>query len=72
MTETQAEYEAMALELATNPLKLKEIKNKLEKNRLTFSLFDSPSFTKNIEAAYIKMYQKSQSDLPPDHIYITP
>ena len=67
---TQEQYEATAIELATNPEKLKAIKDKLEKNRLTTALFDTPRFTKHIEAAYTQMYERNLSDLPPDHIYI--
>jgi predicted O-linked N-acetylglucosamine transferase (SPINDLY family) len=54
----------------TNPKKLKAIKDKLEKNRLTAALFDTPRFTKHIEAAYKQMYERYQADLPLDHIYI--
>lgn len=70
ITTTQEQYEATAIELATNPAKLKEIKDKLERNRLTTALFDTPRFTKHIEAAYTQMYERYQADLPPDHIYI--
>ena len=65
-----AEFEALAIELATNPTKLKAIKDKLERNRLTTPLFDTPEFTKHIESAYTKMYERYQEDLAPDHIYI--
>jgi predicted O-linked N-acetylglucosamine transferase (SPINDLY family) len=70
VTETQTDYEALAIELATNPAKLKAIKGKLEKNRLTTSLFDTAMFAKHIEAAYSKMYEQYQADLLPEHIYI--
>ena len=70
ITTTRAEYEAKAIELAMNPAKLKAIKDKLERNRLTTALFDTPRFTKHIEAAYMKMYERYQENLPPDHIYI--
>ena len=70
VTETQAEYEALAIELAINPVKLKGIKDKLESNRLTTPLFDTTSFAKHIESAYTKMYERYQADLLPDHIYI--
>jgi len=70
VTDTQADYEALAIELATNSDKLKEIKKKLESNRLTTALFDTPQFTKHIEAAYTKMYERYLADLPPDHIFI--
>jgi predicted O-linked N-acetylglucosamine transferase (SPINDLY family) len=70
ITTTQAEYEAKAIELGNNPAKLKAIKDKLERNRLTTALFDTPRFTKHIEAAFTQMYERYQADLPPDHIYI--
>ena len=70
ITTTQAQYEATAIELATNPTKLKAIKMKLERNRLTTPLFDTKRFTKHIEAAYTQMYERYRADLPPVHIYI--
>ena len=70
VTTSQAEYEAKAIELATSAAKLKAIKDKLESNRWTTALFNTRQFTKSIEAAYIKMYEHYQADLPPDHIYI--
>ena len=70
ITNTQEEYEALAIELAMNPNKLTDIKNKLASNRLTTPLFDTPLFTKNLEVAYSKMYERYQDDLQPDHITI--
>jgi predicted O-linked N-acetylglucosamine transferase (SPINDLY family) len=70
VTHTQEQYEALAIELAANPQKLAGIKLKLANNRLTTSLFDTPLFTKNLESAYIKMYERYQNDLQPDHISI--
>lgn len=70
ITTSQEQYEALAIDLATNRPKLAAIKQKLAHNRLTTPLFDSPLFTKHLEAAYIKMYERYQNDLPPDPIYI--
>jgi predicted O-linked N-acetylglucosamine transferase (SPINDLY family) len=70
ITNTQEEYEALAIELALNPKKLAGIKLKLANNRLTTPLFDTPLFTKNLEAAYIKMYEQYQSGFKPEHITI--
>jgi predicted O-linked N-acetylglucosamine transferase (SPINDLY family) len=72
ITQTQADYEALAIELATNPEKLSVVKEKLAANRLTAPLFDTPLFTKHIEAGYRQMYERYQADLPPDHVYIEP
>jgi len=43
---------------------------KLANNRLTTPLFDTPLFTRNLESAYIKMYERYQDDLQPDHMSI--
>ena len=70
VTETQADYEALAIALATNPGKLQEIKEKLGRNRLTTPLFDTALFTKHIEVAYSMMYERYQDDLAPDQIEV--
>jgi predicted O-linked N-acetylglucosamine transferase (SPINDLY family) len=70
ITHTQNEYEALAIDLATNPKKFAGIKQRLANNRLTTPLFDTPRFTKNIEAAFIEMYERYQANLPPEHIHI--
>ena len=70
VTHTQVEYEALAIELAANPKKLGDIKLKLTKNRLITPLFDTPLFTKNLEAAYIKMQERYHAGLEPEHISI--
>ena len=68
VTKDEADYTALAIELATNPSKLKVIKEKLERNRTSTLLFDTPLFTKHIETAYTKIYDRYRADLPPDHI----
>ena len=37
------------------------IRRKLEHNRLTTSLFDTPRFTRHLEAAYTQMYARYQA-----------
>ena len=70
ITSTQEEYEALAIELAMNTKKLAAIKLKLANNYLTAPLFDTPLFTKNLEGAYLKMMERYQADMMPDHIFI--
>jgi predicted O-linked N-acetylglucosamine transferase (SPINDLY family) len=70
ITTSQADYESLAIELATNPEQLQTIKSKLERNRLTTPLFDTQLFTRHIEDAYTQMYEKYHADLPPEHIYV--
>ena len=70
ITRNQTAYEALAIELASHPIKLQAIKTKLEENRLATPLFDNKLYTKHIEDAYTQMYERYHSDLLPEHIYI--
>ena len=70
ITTSQKKYELLAIELATDPEKLKIIKAKLLNNLATAPLFDTPLFTRNLESAYSMMYDRYQKGLEPDHIYV--
>jgi len=72
ITHSRQEYEALAIELAQNREKLREVRKKLDKNRLTTALFDTRLYTRHLEAAYAAMHQRHQAGLPPDHIEIQP
>ena len=71
VTESIADYEAFAIDLAKTPGKLRALKEKLERNRLTTPLFDTKLYTKHIEAAYTQIYERYQSDLHPENIEIS-
>ena len=58
ITKTSNEYEKLAISLAKNPKKLKDLIAKLNKNRLTTPLFDTNEFTKNIETLYSNVWKK--------------
>ena len=70
ITSSLEDYELMAIELATNPDKLKAIKDKLVANLSTAPLYNTPLFTKNLESAYTEMYERHHQGLEPDHIYV--
>ena len=70
ITNSLEEYEALAIDLATNPEKLKAIEDKLAANLSTAALYDTPMFTKNLESAYTEMYERYHDGLEPDHIYV--
>ncbi len=71
ITSTPQAYEDLAIELATNPEKLAAIKRKVADNRLTTPLFDTQVFTQHIERAYQAIYERYQTGLSPDHLYVT-
>ena len=70
VTNSVKEYEDLAIELAKNPPKLKEIKNKLKNNRNTKPLFNTQIFARNMEKAYSLMYERYLKNLPLDNIEI--
>ena len=68
ITNTESEYENLAIELAKNPEKINKIKNKLMKNKLLKPLFNTKLFTKNIESAYKTIYEKYMKNLPVENV----
>lgn len=66
------DYEQMAVALALHPDKMTGVRNKLAANRRTTPLFNTELFAKHIETAYTAMYERYQSQLPPEHIFIQP
>ena len=52
------EYEARALALACDPDALAALKEKLWRNRKTQPLFDIVRYTRNLEAAYMRMWEQ--------------
>jgi predicted O-linked N-acetylglucosamine transferase (SPINDLY family) len=70
ITSSQLEYESLAIELAKNPKKLKDIKNKLAYHRENTILFNTSQFTKYLELAYTKIYERYHADLLPENVFI--
>ena len=68
ITHSSKEYEHLAIEIAKHPETLKATKKKLTENRLSTPLFDTKLFTRQLEAAYITMYERCQAGLAPDTI----
>ena len=57
VTETLGDYEKLALALATKPERLKEVRERLARNRDTAPLFDIDRYRRHIEAAYETMME---------------
>ncbi|MGA1983408.1 MAG: hypothetical protein ABSG84_13200, partial [Acidobacteriaceae bacterium] len=70
ITTDEQSYESLAVDLAQNPERLQNLREKLDRNRITAPLFDTPRFTRNLEAAYSAMLSRHQAGLPPDHIHV--
>ena len=71
ITTSVAQYESLAYELASQPEKLQQIKTKLAKNRLPSPLFNADLMARELESAYLAMYNRFQEGLPPEHINLT-
>ena len=71
ITKSNEEYEALILDLATNPKKLNKIREKLVANRLLKPLFDTELFTKHLEDGYQKAYQNYLEGNPLQNIFIS-
>jgi predicted O-linked N-acetylglucosamine transferase (SPINDLY family) len=54
------EYETLALRLATDPVQLRALRERLKRNRSSYPLFDTARFTRHLEAAYTTMHQLYQ------------
>src|SRR5262249_61032755 len=65
VTHDLADYEALALRLASEPSRLAELRERLARNRLTHPLFDATRFCRHIEAAYTTMWETWQRGEPP-------
>lgn len=63
-------YAQMAVELATKPVQLNALKQKLAARKDTCILFNTPLFTKKIEEAYKQAHERYMKGLKPDHITV--
>ena len=72
ITTTMEDYEALAVALAKSPVRLAALKQKLSANLPTEPLFNAMRFTRHIEEAYTRMYERHHAGLPPGHIRIAP
>src|SRR3972149_4892374 len=70
VAQSHADYAETAWHLATHPQQLSALKAKLEKNKTTHPLFDTPLLVRHLESAYGKMFNRYRAGLAPEQIYI--
>jgi hypothetical protein len=61
----------MAVELAEDPRRLAELKQKLALNRLSAPLFDTLSYARHLEAGFTEITERYRIGLAPEHIYVS-
>lgn len=67
---TREDYARLALELATDPARLADLKGRLAQNRAAGPLFDSERFTRHMEAAFELVHDRHRNGLAPDHVQV--
>jgi predicted O-linked N-acetylglucosamine transferase (SPINDLY family) len=70
VTAAVQDYEAMAVDLASNPELIASLRQRLRENRLTKPLFDTELYTKHLEEAYSRIYERYHSGFGPEDVYI--
>jgi protein O-GlcNAc transferase len=65
ITHNLADYERVALKLATSPDMLSDIRIRLGQNRTSYPLFDTDRSRCHIESAYLTMWERYQRGEPP-------
>ncbi len=58
VTQSEAEYEALALALARDPERLSALRTKLQANRLSTALFDTQTYVRNFEAGLAEAHRR--------------
>jgi protein O-GlcNAc transferase len=71
IVQTQAQFERLAVELATDPNRLAAVAGKHANNRLTQPLFDTSLYVGHLEQAFAAMLRRHRDGLRPDHIDLT-
>ena len=66
VTSSLADYEALAVQLATSPEPLSTLRARLATNRRTYPLFDTDRFREHLEAAYERICKRVRAGLPPE------
>ena len=72
VTHSLEDYEALILKLATDQKQLREVNEKLARNRLAKPLFNTDRFRQHIEAAYTTMWEIHQRGEEPRNFTVVP
>jgi len=65
VTHSLADYAALAADLVNRPQRLRALRRKLARQRMTAPLFDVPAYTHSLEALFAAMWQRHASGLAP-------
>jgi len=65
-------YEALALRLATTPGTLAALRARLAEGRAGCALFDTDRFRRQLEAAFVRMWERQRRGEPPAAFAVAP
>ena len=72
ITHTVADFEALAVELAKDPVRMANLRKRMETEGHASPLFQSSTYTRHLEAAYRIMFDNAQKKSPPRHFGVQP
>ncbi len=72
IAQSPAHYEQQAIALATDPAMLQSLRDRIQANRLSAPLYDTPRFARHIEHAYVLMHERQSNGLAPHALHLQP
>lgn len=72
VTDSAADYEDLAVQLATDPARLSQLRERLVQRRTSSQLYDTRTFAAHLESAYSRIVARFQRGLPADHLLPDP
>jgi protein O-GlcNAc transferase len=72
VTDSVADYEAMARRLAATPGQLSHLRDRLGRQNKALPLFDTDRFRRHIEQAYVSMHERAARGEPPRAFEVQP
>lgn len=70
ITKSSEEYESLAIELASNPERLRALRQKLHSNLISAPVFNTKRFVKHLEQGLTLAVERHRQGLKPDHISV--
>jgi protein O-GlcNAc transferase len=72
VTDDLEAYERLALRIASEPSVLQELGERLQRNRLSYPLFDTDRYRRHLETAYVRMWENWQRGESPASFTVEP
>jgi predicted O-linked N-acetylglucosamine transferase (SPINDLY family) len=69
IAQTPSQYEDLAVEMANDTGRFRDVRQRLADNRTRAPLFDTQLFTTHLERAYQEIHARKQAGMPADHWY---